>query len=93
MKPLRPLLYASLLAVGMIGAACSGGNDDDDREVDDPGDTGRSTPTPPAGPSTPFAAFVIDLIENQTADDTEPVAVDFDSADDENPDAFDTLFD
>jgi hypothetical protein len=48
--------------------------------------------TPDAGTATTFADYVKDLIGNQTADDTPPVAVDFASPDDQTPGIFDSLF-
>ena len=98
MKPVRKLLFASFFVAGLAGAACSGGNDDNNNRDgtptpgDDDDDDDGGTPGPTPIPGTTFAAFVIDLIENQTADGTEPVAVDFDTTDDEAPGAFDSLF-
>lgn len=101
MKPIRQLIFASLFAVGFAGAACSGnGNGNGGNGNGGP----DATPTPPGGGDdddddgggggtpTGFSAFVIDLIENQTAENTEPVTVDFDSEDGEE-DSYDTLFD
>jgi len=93
---------ASFFAAGLAATACSGGNDDNGNngpdatpspgDDDDDDDGGTPGPGPTPHPGTGFSAFVIDLIENQTADDTEPVAVDYDTTDDETPGAFDSLF-
>lgn len=94
MKPAKQWLLA-LVAVGVVAAACSGGNGDGGGG----GGGGTATPTPGGGDDDDdggtvpgsYSAFVIDLIENQTADDTEPVAVDFDS--EEGDQDFSSLFD
>lgn len=54
----------------------------------DPGTPGNDAP---GGPLT-FAGFVIDLIQNQTADDTDAVQLPRGLVDSEDPNAFDELF-
>jgi hypothetical protein len=72
-------------------AAC-GGDDDGATRVPD-----ASVPTSDAGPdagSATFTDFVIDLVEHKTADDSDPVTVDFGlpDPDQDNPAAYQRLF-
>ena len=75
------------------------GCDDDDRPGDDPNDPDDPDDPDDPMPDATFTAFVIDLVETKTADDTDPVPfADFESlpdpdADNNNEDAFTSLFD
>jgi hypothetical protein len=97
MKTCRSWLVAAGLAVASLGAAaCSDDNNGsttpDARPGIDAGTTPDGATSPDGGAAATFASEVIDLIENQTADTTPPVAVDFASADTEDPAAYSTLF-
>jgi len=97
MKTWRSWLVAAGLAVASLGTgACSDDNSanttPDARPTIDAGTTPDGATSPDGGAAATFAATVIDLIENQTADTTPPVAVDFASADTEDPAAFNSLF-
>lgn len=96
------VVLAASLFLGTSLAGCGDDDDDDDDGDDnnddnggdfDAGDDGGDVDAgPDGGGGLTFADFVIDLIENQTADNTEPVAIDFSLPDDEAPDSFDSLF-
>lgn len=95
MRNWRSWLVAACLATCLATAACSDDNattNPDARPTIDGGSTVDGGTGPDGGAGATFAATVIDLIVNQTADDTAPVAVDFASADTEDPAAFDSLF-
>ena len=88
-------LGALALAVALAPVAGCG-DDDDDGDDDVPTiDGGTADAGADAGgePAT-FTAFVIDLVDNQTADDTDAVTIDFalPDPDQDNPDAYAPLF-
>jgi len=76
----RNMLMATLIAAA-IGCGDDGGT---------PPDANGDAPRPNAT----FTGFVIDLIEKQTADNTDPVELDFDLSDpdQDNATAYDPLF-
>ncbi len=85
----RTLLAAALLAA----AACSTDNENPAAPDAPPVTTPDAPPvTTPDAPTASFAGFVKDLIVNHTADDTPPVAVDFNSPDSDDPNTFSSLF-
>jgi hypothetical protein len=91
MKKLRYLLV-SLCAAGVIGIGC--GDDNVTMMHPDAGGNpdGAMNPDGP-NPQPTFVDFVKDLINNKTADNTEPVDfVNMNLADSEDPTAFDSLF-
>ena len=82
------------LLTALMAMLLSGCNvfDDDDDNAPPPDDGGM----PPPMESVDFTGFVIDLVQNGTADDTEPVEIndiDFAFDDNDEPAAFDALFD
>lgn len=94
----RYLLLTAVLALA-LPVACSS------TDVTEPGDKGDETVTEP--PTTPpntqnppptqngpvvFEEFVVDLIQNHTSDQAEPVAIPEDMVDNGDPNAFDVLF-
>lgn len=90
---MRIALIGGVVLLGVVASGC--GDDDPDRPVADAGvqpDATVADAGPDGGTIDTFAAFVIDLVENRTADDTEPVPIDFSLPDDEAPDSFDVLF-
>jgi hypothetical protein len=88
MSTWKNALAVAVLALALPLAACGSNNA---APIDAP-------PTPDAPPVTPdapvatFADFVKDLIVNQTSDTTPAVAVDFASADSDDPSIFSSLF-
>lgn len=85
---MRKFLLLMLMATFMTG--CNVFEGDDDGPAPEPG----PDPDPPPVENVDFTGFVLDLVQNQTADNTAPVEIndiDFDFADD--PAAFDELFD
>lgn len=88
---LAVLLGGLLLGGGLAGCLDGGSEDGASGAGDGAGDLDEPGDDPGDGTLT-FAEFVIDLIQNHTADDTEPVAIDFSLPDDEDPDAFEELF-
>lgn len=85
------LLTTALL---MTAGGCDVFEDDDDEvALPGPGPDPDPDPDPPPTGDT-FNAFVIDLVQNDTADDSDPVEInDLDFEFDEDPAAFDELFD
>jgi hypothetical protein len=77
------MLAVLALALGLSIAAC-GGSGGKKPVVE--------TPNPIETVAPPFAAFVIDLIQNQTTDDGEAVALPAEFTDTEDPQAFEVLF-
>jgi len=89
------------LLLALVLVACSNSETPDARTnppdapglvPDAPGAATDAGANPDAGTTATFADFVKDLIVNQTADNTPPVAVDFASPDDMGPGAFNSLF-
>ena len=77
---MRASMRIAAVALLLLAAGCNG---------DDSSDT---NPPPPPGP-TDFDAFVIDLVQNQTAETNEPQPVNgVEFALDEDEHAFDALF-
>ncbi|MBA3392140.1 MAG: hypothetical protein H0T89_05820 [Deltaproteobacteria bacterium] len=77
-----------VVALVVAASACSTSDDRSGGGPDDPSDN------PQEGS---FAAFVIDLVQNQTADDTEPVEAaafaELPDADEDNESAYSALLD
>lgn len=94
------LLLASLLAFGFL-AACTGGPDDPaPPTTNPPGQTDPNANVPgnnnnnnnnTTGEGT-FAGFVINLIQNQTQPNLEPVDIPENLQNTDDPNAFDVLF-
>lgn len=90
---IRALILAALAALAVAGC----GDDDGGGLPPDAGGLDAMQPVDAGmdgdgGSQVTFAEFVIDLIQNQTSDEVEPVPVDFSLPDTEDPDAFDVLF-
>jgi hypothetical protein len=87
MRRLAVIVAAAALAV----AGCGDDSTDSNGNNNDTGDASINPPPPGT-----FAAFVIDLIENHTADNTNPVAaeafVSLPDPDTNNEQAFSSLF-
>ena len=87
MKRFIGLICAGLL-IASLSTACGGGDDDM------PPDAAAPDASPDAGVPPTFESFVIDLVQNRTAGDTDPVPyVDFSTLPESgDPAAFDVLF-
>ena len=88
---------AALAAALALAAAGCGDDNGDGNNPDGPGTDGPSPDAEvDAPPVATFTSFVIDLVQNQTAGNTEPRAfadfADLDDPDRENPAAYDPLF-
>ena len=85
---LRPLRWLALAAI-VASAAC--GDDGSTTTDANPPDSGTDAP-----PNVTFTSYVLDLIQNQTAANTDPKPLaDFESLPDpdkDNPNAYEALF-
>ncbi|CAN5131537.1 hypothetical protein BH24PSE2_BH24PSE2_22690 [soil metagenome] len=93
---MRNMLWTLVLATLLSG--CDVFEDNDDPLPAPPPSGGGQPPPeqPPPTESVDFTDFVIDLVQNNTADNTDPVEIndtEFEFADDDDPGAFDELFD
>lgn len=89
----RNLLLTAMMSCGFL-VGCPGDEVDPPRPGPNPTNDGG---TPDGGPDQTtgqdFSAFVIDLIQNKTADDSEPVAIpdNLTNVETEDPAAFDAI--
>ena len=90
MRNWRSWLVAACVAVA--GCSDSASSSPDARVTIDGATAADGGTLPDGGVAATFAAEVVDLIVNQTADNTQPVAVDFASTDSEDPGLFNSLF-
>lgn len=97
----RTLLLIAAFGLGAFAVGCpepdpvdpptrDGGTRPDGGGTPDGG--GNGNPDGGTDGGTTFAAFVIDLIQNQTAENTEAVSIPENLVDTEDPAAFDPLF-
>lgn len=90
----KTLLLLLMAAFALGGCDVFDDNDDEIAGPVDPGPDPDPDPDPdPTGDN--FNDFVIDLVQNNTADDTDPVEIndlDFEFDEEEDPAAFDELF-